>query len=557
MSSDQAFDSMGNVPAVKEFPFAGIPRQPALFLRYLACAHEALSFYRHPPTLDALHKAEPEVQGIRFAREALAEILIRQNESRGIDDSVRRAIDTLVRPRSVAVLTGQQVGVFTGPALTIYKALTAMSLSSHLRSRGIDAVPVFWMASDDHDLAEITRMTVAQPHGPAAALDARELIFGSTVMPPHPVGAIRIPESITRLIEIYCSSLSGPSAADIKSGIASTYLPGSTFSEAFGKLMAHIFRGRGLILFDPRDRDAKKLAGPVIRTALAMDRELRAALRSRENDLRTAGFAPQVTLQPRSTLVFLEEETGRRLLITGENDFAVKGTDQRFAPRELLRLADDEPWRFSPNVLLRPLVQDHLFPTIAYVGGPAEISYFAQLEPLYRFYGRPMPVVWPRSSFTVLDPESRTVLDQYGLALEDVLGVERFVLEKMRRRNPPAFEEPLSALKNLIEDHVAAIKPLVTAVDPSLGQAAETMRRKLLHRAESLHTKFLNHDLRRNSQLHHDALHLLNCSRPAGNLQERAINFFNLVARHGPSLIDTLYSLISPGSFTHKIVCPG
>jgi uncharacterized protein YllA (UPF0747 family) len=234
----------------------------------------------------------------------------------------------------------------------------------------------------------------------------------------------------------------------------------------------------------------------------------------------------------------------------------VKGTDKRYTPRELILLTSDEPWRFSPNALLRPLVQDHLFPTAAYVGGPAEICYFAQLEPLYRFFGRPMPVVWPRRSFTVLDTESHAIIDRYGIALEDIFSARRSMLEKMLRRNPPAFEEPLSALKDLIENHVAALKPLVAAVDPSLGQAAETMRRKLLHRAGSLHAQFLNHDLHRNSRLQHDATHLLNCSLPAGTLQERAINFLDLMARHGPSLLDTLYSLITPDSFTHRIVCP-
>lgn len=540
--------------SVMTLPFDRIPHQPAVFLKYVGTSHGALSFYRHPPTLEALIRAADEIRSGTFPRQEVAEILRRQNESFGSSDPVRSAIADLARPDSVAVVTGQQIGLFTGPILTVYKALTALRLSEELRRRGFNAVPIFWMASDDHDLAEITRLTIPGPGPEIRVLDSRELLFGRTEMPPRPVGSIRLPDTIRQVIDAYGYSFIGEWSDEIRSRLTSACQPGITLADCFGRVMAELFRGKGLILFDPRDADAKMLAAPVIRKALGETRMLRAQLAGRSRQLQDSGLQAQVAVLPHSTMVFFEEEGERRLLITRDGEFVPKDTNRRFQLDELLCLTESAPERFSPNVLLRPLVEDHLFPTVAYVAGPAEISYFAEIEPLYRFYSRPMPVVWPRASFTVLAAEMRASMERHGLHLEDFFEGERHLVQKILKAQPARSEELLAHLAGCADQGIEQLKPAVASADSSLGPAAETVRRKLLHRISSLHAKFVSFEMRRNSTLRAELSHLVNRCYPNGNLQERELGVHYLLAQLGPQLVDTLYGLVELGSYTHQMV---
>jgi len=546
---------MSGFQAVSDLSFRKIPHQPGVFLEYVDQSPEVLSFYRHPATLPALIEAANEIRRKEFPRQEMAEILQTQNGVFGSSSAVARAIEDLAKPDSVAVLTGQQVGLFTGPILTVYKALTALRLCAELRRQGFNSVPIFWMASDDHDLAEITRLVVPAQGLEVRVLDARELLFGTTELPPRPVGDIRLPENIRQVIAAYGASIPGDRNHEVEAQLASACQPGSTFAEAFGRLMAQLFRDRGLILFDPRNSGAKKLAAPVMRNALLEAQGLRTRLLKRSQALRDAGLEPQVAVLPRSTLVFLEDEGERRLLVTGEGDFLLKDTSKHFALEKLLDLVENEPLRFSPNVLLRPVVQDHLFPTAAYIGGPAEVSYFAQVEPLYRVYNRPMPVVWPRAGFTVLDADTCSTLERYGLHLEDCLQGESHVIRRILQAQPARFEIVIDELRRAVDRGIEELKPSLMAADASLGPAADTARRKLLHRVASLRTKFVNFEMRHNRVLHDEVLQLLNSCCPDGNLQERELGAYYLLSRHGPSLLDILYELVDLEAFAHRTVC--
>jgi bacillithiol synthase len=514
---------------------------------------DVLRFYRRPPTSEALHEAVAEVSGLVFPRRQVAEILFRQNAIFGGDDFTRQAIETLAQPDSVAIMTGQQVGLFTGPALAIYKALAALRLSAQLRSRGINAAAVFWMASDDHDLAEVTRLTIPGSNGQLVALDTRETLWGSRELPPRPVGSMQLPESIRGVLGAYCDALSISVGSPVRNQIAAAYQPGATLSEAFGRRMTQLFRGKGLILFDPRDVEAKKLAAPVMKRALQESRELRGHVRDGSAALQAAGLQPQVAVIPRSTLVFIEDEGERRLIAATGNNFTLKGSAKELTAEELRQIAERSPEQFSPNVLLRPVVQDHLFPTAAYVGGPAEISYFAQAEPLYRFFGRPMPVIWPRTSLTVPDAKSSATMERFALTLEDCFQGENQLLRKMLKLHPPDFESPLARLRNLADPGLEELKPALALVDRTLEPAAETVRRKLLFRIDSLHRKFLNNELRKNSSIRNQIRNLLDDCYPRETLQERELGIDYILARHGASLLDALYDQLDPASFSHKI----
>ncbi len=543
-------------PQIRDLPFDRIPRQPDTFLRYVNFMPEVSSFYRHPPAVEALAKAADETLAGAYPRREVAEILRRQNEAFGTADPVRRAIAELENEGSVAVLTGQQVGLFTGPSLAVYKALTAVRMCAELKRFGVTAVPVFWMASDDHDLEEITRLVIAEPGSETQAVDARTALFGARNLPAAPVGSISLPDSIQGLAAMYASSLAGWEwSEEIKSQLVSCCIPGVTFSDAFGRLMSRLFRDRGLILFDPRDPGAKRLVAPVIRKALAEAQPLQRRLQARIAELKKSGLGIQVAVPDEATLVFLETEGERRLLRRGKSGFAWKGSHRRIREEEMLALLNRAAERFSPGVLLRPLVQDHLFPTIAYVGGPAEISYFAQIEPLYGFYGRPMPVVWPRSSFTVLDAKSCAALSDYGLKVEDVFKGARHMIHRILGLRCDRPQSLLQEIERQADHDIRQLKPFLMATDATLAPASDTVRRKVLHRLSSLRTKFLHYEMRRNTALMDQVLQLQSLCFPNGNLQERELGIHPLLARLGPSLLDTLYEAIEVDHFTHRVLC--
>ncbi len=537
-------------------PYDRLPHQPGLFLKYVSLSDDALRFSQRRPKLTELAQMAGEISAGAFPRTEMAEIVLRQNEGFGITDSVRESIANLSKPGSVAILTGQQAGLFTGPALTIYKALTALRLSEHLRQRGFNSAAVFWIASDDHDLAEITRLGIPEIGGGIRTMDARLPLFTTADVPARPVGSIRLPESIHQVIEAYCQSVAGERSEALRDMLAAAYQPGATFAEAFGRLMATVLKDRGLILFDPRDKEAKKLAAPTVKRALNEAREIRASLTERNLSLQDSGFQPQVSVLPRSSLVFLEDESARRLLSTGDEGFVLKDTGKRFTVVELTDFLDRHPEQFSPNVLLRPLVQDHLFPTVAYVGGPAEVSYFAQTDVLYRRYGRPAPVIWPRAGFTVVDDAAEMTLMRHGLQVEQCFTREDRIFRRILTERPDASERLLAEIKEGIRHSFEEFRPALVALDSSLGPAADTIERKLLHRTGSLETNFFHYAMSQDDSFRKEVSHLLDCCFPNGNLQERGIGVPYLIGQHGDRFLDALFEAIDLECPAHWIAHP-
>ena len=547
---------MDHSPSIRELPFSRIPHQPPIFVHYLERSAEVLQFYRHPPTIEALAREADAIARTSFPRREMAEIVSAQNQAFGSAAPVRQRIEDLAKPDSVAVVTGQQAGLFTGPMLTICKALTALRLSEELRRGGYNAVAIFWIASDDHDLAEITRLVVPGAEDGPRILDAREALFGRAELPPRPVGSLRLPETIRHLVEAYVASFAHSTQSDaIRIQLESACRPGATFTEAFARLMAQLFRDHGLILFDPRDAGAKNLAAPLIRKALLGAHELRVQLTDRIRALHAIGLREQVAVLPHSTLVFYEEEGERKLVLVRDQEFALKNSSRHFTSEQLSGLTASAPERFSPNALLRPVLQDHLFPTAAYVGGPAEISYFAQAGPIYRYFRRPMPVVWPRSSFTLLGPETCEILARYSLVPEDCFQHERSLIRRMLREHPGRFEILLTELKARIDRTIPELKPALAAAESSLGPAAETIGRKLAFRLESLLRKFDGFQVRHDERLRKDLSDLRNTCLPNDHLQERELGVHPMMARLGPSLLAAMYASIDLRAFHHRILC--
>jgi len=543
---------------VQEIPFQGIPHQSALFLSYVEFSPLALQFYQYAPTIENLERAvrtgsaEPTVR-----RADLAFILRRQSEAFGCDPATRENIDELEKNGSVAVLTGQQVGIFAGPLYTIYKALTAVQLARTLKERGIRAVPVFWMETEDHDLAEVLARTSLDTNSAIHSVDYGRILYGNAEAPKGSVGSLQFPVNIRDAVRDFLSRLPDSRwKPEIRRQLESTYRPGSTFAQSFGELLSHILRGTGLILFDPHDTEAKRLISGLWQQAVLQSDLIHDALVKRKTELESAGFHAQVSVPENSTVLFFYEGQARRARERRGPDFALKNGSRVFSRDTLLRCAEQTPEKFSPNVLLRPLVQDALFPTVAYVGGSAEVAYFAQIEVLYRIFGRPMPVIWPRDSFTLIEPPIAAEMDRLGIGIQDCFQDKQQLLEKvLRNLGLSKASSGVAELRAILDKGLTDIQPQLQSVDPTLARAAETARRKILHNVGRLKSRVARMEAARDARVTDTVRLLANNCYPNGILQERELSIQHFWARYGPSVLEDIRYSLRPEAFTHHVLC--
>ncbi len=518
-----------------------------------------------PPKLAGLYGQRPDLSGIKSAfraiargpaaypkkmRSAVVEILRAQNAdfSGGqLPIEVARNLDRLAG-RAVTIVTGQQVGLFGGPAYTFYKALSALRIVEQLRKSGIEAVPIFWMASEDHDLAEISHV-----FWPTANGEERLEWTGDKSIEGRCVGSITLGDAIAPLVKRASESLTGSESGEIENILASAYQPGATFGSAFARMMSAVFAKRGLILLDPMDARLHKLSAPLMVRAAKEQSELSAALLEQNKRLEKLGYHAQVKVTDRSTLLFATVD-GKRVALTRRNNGFVAGT-QEFSATELVSTIAASPGSFSPNALLRPILQDTLLPTAAYIGGPAEIAYFAQNRVLYdRLLGR-MPAILPRASFTIVESVVQRLLKRYDLSMQDIFAGRQFLLAKMERQNlPRGVAARFTAEEKKLTKMLESLRKPIGKLDSTLVGALDTAQRKMLYQFGKLRAKsgraegFRTGILTKHEQSIRDALD------PQNALQERSLNLLPFLARNGLDLLDSLEKKSGLDAGAHCII---
>ena len=414
--------------ACRALTFRELPHQPKLFLEYLDHFQKVKDFYAHPPAVASAARVGRKLDYPDDRRAQVASILRKQNAALGAGAETQSNLERLEKD-AVAVVSGQQVGLFSGPAYSVYKALTAIQIASELTRGGVPAVPVFWMATEDHDLEEVRH---------TSWFDKGKLIrfeLPAKADSAQPVGRIPLGPGVERLAQEAAEFLANQGSDLLAQYLLESYRPTETYGGAFGKLFARIFAQHGLILMDPLDEGLHKVTAPLYQHALAERDALNEKLLQRGKDLDRAGFAAQVKVTARSTLLFRMDENGRQVVTASADKF--QAGDKTWAREQLVHLTHTEPEKFSPNALFRPVVQDYLLPTAAYIAGPAEISYFAQSEVVYRHLLGRMPVMLPRSGFTLVDAKANKLLRRYGLSVEDVWSGSQALRHKMERESVP------------------------------------------------------------------------------------------------------------------------
>jgi bacillithiol biosynthesis cysteine-adding enzyme BshC len=453
------------------------------------------------------------------------------------------SLDKLAAERTVAVITGQQVGLFSGPAYTVYKALTAIRIAGELSDRGIPAVPVFWLATEDHDFAEVDHAWVFNPdyHPARIRMESDGRYQG------RPVGEVPLADLP---VEALKQALNGfPFAGEVIDLVQRAWQPGQTMGSAFARFMRECFSQWGLLLVDPMDSALRHLAAPFIREAVERMPELTEALIARGQNLKERGYHAQVLVEKDTSLVFWLHDGQRKGLKQSSGIFT--NGSRKFSAAELADLAE----HLSPNALLRPVAQDYMLPTAAYVGGPAELAYLAQSRVLYdKLLGR-QPVAFPRAGFTLIDARGAKRMTRYGLLATDLFTPEATLRENIGSRLVPReLSAQLERTKAAAEAALTDLHTGLQGFDPSLANAVETSRRKIEYQFGKIARKTGSHIMERDEQAARDAQALSGLVYPERHLQERLYSIVPFLAKFGPGLIGELYDQVHVECPDHQFV---
>jgi bacillithiol synthase len=532
-------------------PFHEIPHTTKLFAAFAENFPRVAGYFAHPPTAAGILAAAREVRLDPETRRIVVDVLREQNARFAADSKLppetAKNLDRLAAG-AVAIVTGQQVGLFSGPAYSIYKAVTALRWADAITQRGTEAVPIFWLATEDHDLAEVnhsdwnTRDGLIHFELPARPQDAG-----------HRVGEVLLGDAVKPLIAKASAALEGSFGEEFAAALRESYAPDETYGSAFGKLMARIFTGRGIIFIDPLDPRLHRLSVGVYRRSLDESQPLRDALLARSKELESGGFHSQVKVTRESTLLFYNVDGGRQPLRQRNGKFTAGKAS--FTTEELHAAIEKSPEAFTANVLLRPVVQDTLLPTAAYIGGPAEIAYMAQAQIVYMpLLGR-MPAMLPRAAFTVIDPLIARVLAKFDLSVRDVFRGRQVVRKKMERKFLPKslasrFDSDEKALRQLLEKY----REPLAILDSTLVGALESAGEKILHQFLKLKEKAGRAENLRTGVLDHKESLILSALYPHKDLQERTLCALPWLAQYGPEFLDTLARNIDLAAPQHHLL---
>ncbi|HXG85868.1 MAG TPA: bacillithiol biosynthesis cysteine-adding enzyme BshC [Pyrinomonadaceae bacterium] len=540
----------------ESLPFSEVPHQSKLFIEYQT---NPLSLKKYYPSVIASHagisQRIPEVlENYKVDRDALCDILEEANRANGAGEETLRNLRLLRDKDCVAVVSGQQAGLFTGPLYTIYKALSAVRLTECLRGRGFKAVPVFWIATEDHDFEEVSKAEVIGKKGESVKLKNEPERCRENL----PIGYIELDESIDKTIEQLFDSLPRTEFTDeIKKAVEDSWSAGVDFGDAFARLLTKILGKYGLILLCPLDERLKKLAAPVYIEAVKKSDEIVSALIKRSEELKENGYHAQVLITPDYFPLFWQskDKTRHALKKSPEGTYKVKDSEREFNLEELSGIAAREPQRFSPSVVLRSVVQDYLLPTVCYFGGAAEIAYFAQSAEVYRILQRPVTPIFHRQSFTIVESKHAKTLEKYGLQLKDLFaGIQSVLPSVVEKHLNREMGRVFAEAEEKINIELNRLDRSLTAYEPTLADNLANRRRKIIYHIENLRNKFHHAQMRKDAVVMRQIETAFNALLPNKHLQERSLNITSLINNHGLYLLDWIYAAIDLDDKEHRII---
>lgn len=504
--------------------------------------HDTLArFYAGDPAKpDAWRDVIARVQAQPRQRDRMVSILQAQLAARRAPEQALAAATKLADPRTVAIVTGQQAGLFGGPLYTLMKGLTAARLAADIEAQfSVPCVTVFWNHAEDHDWEEVASAWILD-----ADLQGRRLTVAGIEGNGHvPVGQVHLTDDISRVLgELEVLLPQTEFTAETVAALRRCYQPGVGMADAFGQLLDFLLGPLGVIVFDGSDPAAKPLAGTVFQRELANPGHTRHLATEAGQSLLAHGYHAQVLTQPDGTALF-SMNGGRVPIKYRDAQFFLGETP--IAAAALQADAAAHPERFSPNVLLRAVVQDTLLPTVAYVAGPSELAYLGQLKDVYAFHETAMPLIVPRATGTILDSASLRFLARTSLPLRELQAQDEHVLNGwLESQLPPTLEQALHGLEHALDDRMAALLAAVPALDPTLEGAVKSSQGRIAHELQGLHAKVITAAKRRHDTLRRQFAHAQHLAFPGGHQQERVLCLAWYMNRFGPALVPRLYECL-------------
>lgn len=536
----------GTTALLRDFLDRSTVADPALLQRWFPSEPFGFGWTQVAPELTLEH------------RERLAALLLEDARRFGATPAAQENIEDL-RKGAAAVVTGQQVTLFGSPLLTLLKAATAIRKAQDASARtGRKHVPVFWLASEDHDLAEVDQAAIP------TKTSIEKLTLGLESTRPVPVGGLRLDGGtetgrarLESTLDRAAELIGWGPTADL---LRACYSPqdGATVADAFGKLLTSIFAEFGLVVMDASSRGFHELGARALRAAIEQVESLETALLVRSEELVNAGYHAQVLVAPGHSLLFLlDAETGaRQPLRRGENG-QWKAGQRSYSKDDLLSILGSEPERLSPNALLRPVFQDAILPTAAYIAGPAEIAYFAQSAVVYeQVLGRVTPVL-PRLSATLVEPALAKVLASHEIQfpqLWEAKTADELAQRLGARAMPIELKRKLSAAGNALDSELDALTEYMAAMSPELGRAAGVSASKMRYQMNRLRTMAAGFEVQREASLRKHANALMLNLFPEGHLQERVLCGVWFLARYGDGLPKVLVENAAQECPGHRVI---
>lgn len=484
-----------------------------------------------------------------YSREELASVLREYNINLGCCQATLDSIDVLTERDCVAVVTGQQAGILTGPLYTIYKIITAIKLSKELTiEKGIKAVPIFWLASEDHDFHEINHI-----YKLVQGKDPVKVSLHYRPNGKYSIGNITMDEEVLKGIKNLINDFFKGEENEWTSALEESAHQSESLAEWCGRLITYLFKNTGLIVIDPMLAGIRSLQREAFKKAIRNHQEINTLFYEETEALINGGYKPVIEKDSQGINLFLYNNGERLPLQANEEGFNLRNQQEVISLETLERLAEESPTSFSPNVVLRPVLQDIMLPTIAYIGGPGEIAYAAQLKKIYPIFNLEMPIFFPRVSITLIPTEIKEILQRYNLSLNELLmGKEELIKKVLNQKDNGLVNNLFSSVKeNIINEHQKLTKELVN-IDDKMHDLIPGNLARILFQVEYLEKKTWQKVKKQNIEVINDLLRTVNCIYPNQGLQERTFSIFSFISGY-PQLIEDLLSAEIKG-FDHKLL---
>lgn len=500
------------------------------FLDYIGGVDASRRFFEHPPT--AFVDAAEARRSVDFPRVELASRLRVYNEALEAPSSALANADGLAEPDTYCVVAGQQAGFLGGPLFAVYKILSVLHAASRLADRlKTRVVPIFWLASEDHDFTEINRVRIPDELG-----DLRTISFdwdGRGL----PIERLPITPEIQTAMDEALDFFPEARAADRDLFLPD---PSDDYATWHARIWSRLFGDRGLVLLEPRT--VRPMAGPFFGEALALADKITAVLNESADELHTQGYA--VLLDPeKAGGLFTFSKGGRRVRIAD--------------PASHTSRAVDSPERYSPDAALRPLLADSLLPTVANVLGSSEIAYQAMLNPLYHLFGIPQPIALPRRGYTLLTARQASQLERCETTVSDVLAGRFDPASVARSAVSPSLLEAFAERKADVRDALGPLLAPLEQLDPGLAARWRQTAGQIEQQIDRLEERAVQVDLARRGISLRELRQLSAQIRPAGKPQERVVPLIQIAAKHGLQWIPKLESLADPDEYAHYAMTLG